>query len=79
MTRRNFFTWGSALVASIAALGVLLPGKKKAIDKVKLLTRDGRLVETDRDRIPVNIRLASKQEVQQWVWPATTAEHNKDK
>jgi hypothetical protein len=43
--------------------------KNNKLKTTKMLTRDGKLVEVDIRHVQPHARLASKKEVQTWVWP----------
>lgn len=79
MSRRNFFGWGAGIVATFAAARLFFKGGKKTEPPktAKLLTRDGKLVEVDLEHLRSNVRLASKKEVQNWVWPDGAAQPKK--
>jgi hypothetical protein len=68
ITRRNFFGWGAAIAAAFTSIQLLLPRKKEK-KTVKMLTREGKLVEVDIKHLQSKVRLASKKEVQTWIWP----------
>jgi hypothetical protein len=66
--RKKFLLWGAALVASISAVR-FLKRKPQATKTVKMLTRDGKLVEVNRDVISrlEKIKKISNEELQNWV------------
>lgn len=66
LTRKNFLL-ASITVATVSALMGL---KRTAVGKktkMKFLTREGKLVEIDVDRLPASKRPASIADVQQWI------------
>ena len=65
-TRRTWVKWilGSAIGVSI--FGILR--KKEKPKMIKMLTKDGTLVEVPADKLPKNNRKVTKQELQTWVW-----------
>lgn len=66
--RKKFLLWGAALVASISAVR-FLKRKPKATKTVKMLTRDGKLVEVDQDVLArlEKAKKATNEELQNWV------------
>ena len=74
ITRRNFVGWGAGIIAVLSSISLLLArNKKKKKKTVKMLTRDGKLVEVDIKHLQSKVRLASKKEVQNWIWPDSQA------
>jgi hypothetical protein len=75
--RRNFITWAAGVIGSLTSIALLLRknDKRKETGKktAKMLTRDGKLVEVDIQHLQSNVRLASKKEIQTWVWPEAGA------
>ena len=70
ITRRNFVGWGAGILAVLSSVSLLFArSKDKKKKTVKMLTRDGKLVEVDIKHLQSKVRLASKEEVQTWVWP----------
>lgn len=70
ITRRNFVGWGAGIMAVLSSMSLLFArNKNKKKKTVKMLTRDGKLVEVDIKHLQSKVRLASKKEVQTWVWP----------
>ncbi|GHN00533.1 hypothetical protein WSM22_20220 [Cytophagales bacterium WSM2-2] len=63
--RRKFLFAGLSLAALIATLR--FTKKKDERKTMKFLTQDGRLVEIEEDKVPVNKRAASKEDIQNWV------------
>ena len=65
-TRKKFLLLGAGLVSAFAFLKLSLPGKKKK-ETVKLLTRDGRLVEVDMTLAKRTGKKISAEEILRWV------------
>ena len=65
--RRKFLFAGFSLAAVWATLrfGKKQPEAKPAT--MKFLTQDGKLVEVDRDKLPIAKRAASKTDIQSWI------------
>ena len=66
-TRKKFLLWSVGILSSLTALKYISPSKKKKKDTVKMLTRDGKLVEIDRDMIPGSKRKITDPELKVWV------------
>jgi hypothetical protein len=64
--RRKFITWGLASAAVIAAFKFITPAKKKP-ETVKMLTRDGKLVEVDIAALPSKREKITNGELQNWI------------
>lgn len=69
--RKKFLLWGAALLSSLTLLK-FLPGNKKKIptpdnDKIIMLTRDGRLVEIDKNLLASSGQKISDEELQKWI------------
>ena len=64
-TRKNFLLAGLTL----AAAAIFWKWRKQPVasNTVKFLSRDGKLVEVDVDKLTVTRRPATKEEVQGWV------------
>ena len=69
-TRKKFLLWGSALLSSLAILKIF-PGSKRqrgpANETVKMLTRDGRLVEIDKRLLATPAKKVSNEELRKWI------------
>jgi hypothetical protein len=70
-TRKKFLLWGATILSAFT-LFKFLPGTKQkataaANDTVKMLTRDGRLVEVDKKLLTSAGKKISNDELQQWV------------
>ena len=65
-TRKNFIVGGISL-AAVALVSIFKTKSKKST--VKMLTKDGRLVEIDFDKLPATKRTASKEELITWINP----------
>jgi len=64
LTRKSFLLAGLSLSVSTFFLSRKRPVKKNT---VKFLTRDGKLVEIDVDRLPAAKRIASAADIQNWI------------
>jgi hypothetical protein len=65
-SRKRFIGWAAAL-AGFAAFFKFLPREEKKKNTVKMLTRDGLLVEVDRDMIAGVKRKITDPELKKWV------------
>ena len=65
-SRKKFFLWGLGILSSITAFKLITPAKKKK-ETVKMLTRDGKLVEIDKDLIASRGKKITNEELQSWV------------
>jgi|GEM_PF-733749 hypothetical protein len=76
-TRKKFLWWGTALLASIAAVK-WMPGRRKAkASTAKLLTQDGKLVEIDKRFLVSSGKKISNKELQQWVHTNQSSNNSK--
>jgi hypothetical protein len=66
-SRKKFVLWGLGILSSLTALKFMSSSKKKKKETVKMLTQDGRLVEIDKDMIPVSKRKITDPELKAWV------------
>ena len=67
-SRKKFFLWSVGLLSSITAIRFFLGNglNKKKKNTVRMLTRDGRLVEIDESLLSNGKKITDK-ELQQWV------------
>jgi hypothetical protein len=65
-SRKKFISWAAAF-AGFAAFFQFLPREKKKKETVKMLTRDGLLVEVDRDLIAGVRKKITDPELKKWV------------
>ena len=69
-SRKRFLLWGSAILSSLAILKIF-PGSKRqrgrTNETVKMLTRDGRLVEIDKKFLVSAGKKVTTEELQQWI------------
>lgn len=75
VTRRKLFKWGVGTLALFTS-SKLLWWKNNPKKTVKMLTREGKLVEVDITQLQPKRRFANKLEVQTWVWPQQGANTN---
>lgn len=67
-SRRRFIGWGIASAAIFSAVKFILPSRKKEVkETVKMLTRDGKLVEIDMAVLPSKRKKISDKELQNWI------------
>jgi len=71
-SRKKFLWWGAAALAAIAGSRLFSTRQKKNLSKentatVKMLTRDGRLVEIDKTLLASGSKKISTEELKQWV------------
>lgn len=67
-SRRRFIGWGIASAAFFSAVKFILPSRKKEVkETVKMLTRDGKLVEIDMAVLPSKRKKISDKELQNWI------------
>jgi len=67
ITRRKLLGWMGILSLTAMAGAALKPWKNKKVTTVKMLTRDGKLVEIDASLLAVNKKKISDKELQNWV------------
>ncbi len=67
-TRRKFLGFMGLFAASTALVSRLMGKAVKKPTMVKMLTRDGHLVEVDMNRIPGNRKKATSDQVASWIW-----------
>jgi len=65
-SRRKFIEWGVGTLAAFSAIGMLFSRKKKK-KTVKMLTRDGHLVEVDEALVRSTGRKVTDKEIHAWV------------
>ncbi|MFC0775007.1 hypothetical protein [Terrimonas alba] len=69
--RKKFLLWGATILSSITVLKFLPYNKKKnnepGNETVKMLTRDGKLVEIDKKLLASSGKKISDKELQKWV------------
>ena len=66
-SRRKFIGWGLASAAVLSAVTFFLPSRKKETKTVKMLTREGKLVEVDIASLPPKKKRISNSELQNWI------------
>lgn len=70
-TRKKILLWGAAILSTLTVLK-FIPGSKKEQNEpvketVKMLTRDGRLVEVDKKLLASSGKKISNEELQKWI------------
>ena len=67
-TRKKFLLWGAAVLSSLTVLKFIPGNKQKKKETVKMLTRDGKLVEVDADKLYCGKRKKiSDDQLKSWV------------
>jgi hypothetical protein len=70
-TRKKFLFWGASIISSLTVLKFFSGSKKKKNEPdnatVKMLTRDGKLVEIDKKLLTSSRNKISNEELQKWV------------
>lgn len=67
-SRRKMVLWGAALISSIPLLRwTFSPKKEKPAESIKMLTRDGKLVEIDKKYVSVKKEKIEDEELRGWV------------
>ncbi|MFN3841429.1 MAG: hypothetical protein ACK4RF_12060 [Cyclobacteriaceae bacterium] len=71
MLTRKKFVWTSIGLTALIALTPFLRNKARLQPKktVKFLTREGKLVEVDVDKLPGQRMNASREDIQNWIKP----------
>lgn len=68
ISREKMIFWGIGLASLLAFPSFFRsPGKKKASQKVKMLTEDGKLVEIDVVNIPDKRKKISQADIHTWI------------
>jgi hypothetical protein len=68
LSRKKFIAWSTCIGSLLVLPALLRPSKKKDPEKkVKMLTRDGRLVEVDVSRIPLKRKKITEADLKTWV------------
>ncbi len=65
--RRKFLFAGISLAALWAAFRFGNKSVPKTPQTMKFLTKDGKLVEVDMDKLPIAKKAASKDDIQHWI------------
>lgn len=66
-SRKNFLFWGATVLSSITVFKFLKVPKKKKAETVKMLTRDGKLVEVNISALPRKKKKITNIELQNWI------------
>lgn len=72
-TRKKFLLWGAALLSTVTFLKYFTRTKKLDVitcgkeTTVKMLTRDGTLVEIDKSLLAASGKKITNEELQQWI------------
>jgi len=67
-SRKKFLLWGATVLSSLTVLKFISGSKPKKRETVKMLTRDGKLVEVDREKIIGSKRKnISDEQLKNWV------------
>ena len=65
-SRKKFVLWGLGIASALTAFRFISPAKRKK-ETVKMLTQDGKLVEIEKDRLPVKKKKITDTELKSWV------------
>lgn len=66
-SRKKFLLWSAAALSSVSILRFFKVPKKKKTETVKMLTRDGKLVEVIISAIPSKQKKITNKELQNWI------------
>ena len=66
-SRKKFLLWSAAAISSVSVLKFFKGPKKKKTETVKMLTRDGKLVEVNISAIPSKKKKITNKELQNWI------------
>jgi hypothetical protein len=74
VSRKKFIGWGLGISSVLVLPAFLQFGKKKPkTNTAKMLTQDGRLVEVDLSKLPVNRKKANHEEIHHWITNKNTS------
>lgn len=65
-SRKKFVLWGLGIISSVTALKLIFPKRKKSTT-VKMLSKDGKLVEVDSRFIKVTGNKISEKDIHNWI------------
>jgi hypothetical protein len=68
ISRRAFLGIGATTMAVVLTIKKLSFIKAPKKNTARFLTRDGRLVEVDTNRLPFKKKMVGKQQLVSWVW-----------
>lgn len=71
-SRKKFLLWSAATLSSVSVLKFFKVPKKKKTETVKMLTRDGKLVEVNIAAIPSKKKRITNKELQNWIKKTTS-------
>jgi hypothetical protein len=66
-SRKKFLAWTAASLSSLTLLQFFKVSKKKKAETVKMLTREGKLVEVNVEAIPAKKKKVTNRELQNWI------------
>lgn len=66
-SRKQFLAIGLMATAAFTTFRWGIFRKHKKAERIKFLTRDGKLVEVEINKLPLGKRVASKEDIQDWV------------
>ena len=67
-SRKKFILWSAAAISSVSVLKFFKGGpKKEKTETVKMLTRDGKLVEVNISALPPKKKKITNKELQNWI------------
>lgn len=65
-SRKKFFLWGLGILSSVTALKWINSAKKKK-NTVRMLTREGKLVEVDKELLATHGNKVTNEELRTWI------------
>lgn len=74
-SRRKFLGVSAVILGSLALLKKIVSRKDNTKKTIRLLTHDGRLVETYIKNLPVKKKLVTKSQLVSWVWNNQSLKH----
>jgi hypothetical protein len=66
-SRKKFLLWGAAALSSLSVLKFFNVSKKKKPETIKMLARDGELVEVNIAALPTQKKKITNKELQNWI------------
>jgi hypothetical protein len=66
-SRKKFLLWGAAALSSLSVLKFFKVSKKKKPETIKMLARDGELVEVNIAALPTQKKKITNKELQNWI------------
>jgi len=66
-SRKKFLLWSAAILSSLTVLKFITGSKRKNNETVKMLTREGKLVEINKSLLASSGKKISNAELQSWI------------